>query len=110
MEINYSYGTHDVNCSVRDAKDIMVINNSFRGLHPGTVAYAVKRFMIKDGRMSSGIARECYALRLRTGKGRKPRRHKLSGPASRFGLPGERVRAEYTVTPEGAVLDRAELT
>ena len=108
MYIDYSFGNHDVRCEVRDAAGLTVFCG-LKGIHPDTVSYAVKRFLVKDGRMRASIARQSYRLRLEKGKRRKPVRRTVRGSARRFGLPGDTVAASFTVSAEGASLDSAEL-
>ena len=108
MHIDYGFGNHDVRCEVRDAAGLKV-SCGLRGVHPDTVSYAVKRFLVKDGRMRASIARQSYRLRLEKGKRRKPVQRTLRGPAARFGLPGDTVIAAFTVSAEGALLTSAEL-
>ena len=78
--------------------------------HPDTVAYAVKRALVKDPGIRASVARKSYCRRLEKGKRRRPLTCSLSGPAAGFGLPGKEVRAVFTVSAEGVSLLSAELT
>ncbi len=108
MHIDYCCGTRSLRCQVRDSSDLKV-SCALRGIHPDTVCYAVKRFLVKDGRMRASVARQSYRLRLEKGKRRKPVPRTLRGPAARFGLPGDTVSAAFTVSAEGVLLTSAEL-
>ena len=109
MHIDYCYGTHRVRCEVKNSPALKV-SAPIRGLHPDTVAYAVKRALVKDPVIRASVARKSYGRRLEKGKRRKPLTCTVSGPASGFGLPGKTVRAVFTVSAEGVCLLSAELT
>ena len=102
MKLNYN----SLSCSISAR---VGFDTELCGLCSEAVVYAVSRLFASCGELRRSCVTESYAMRIASGKGRKPRRRSCVLPAALVEIDGGWLRVGYTVSTEGVTIQSVSL-
>lgn len=75
----------------------------------GTIAYAVEKFWTESKKIQKECTRECWKIRIASGKERRKKRVSYTIPAVLMELPGDWVRVHLEIDSVGVIVRSVEI-